>query len=114
MMQITVQKIYFDAIACGRKTVEGRVNTEKYKTLQPGMRIGFCAPEGNEVVYCFIEDLRVYQTFKDMLCQEGVENMLPGVDSLQKAIAIYEGFPGYADAVKEFGALAIRIRLCSC
>lgn len=113
MLNLLLKKKYFDAIKLGTKTVEGRLDGEKFKDLKPGMKISFTTIATNEVIWCVIEAIARYQNFADMLHAEGVENMLPGVISLTDGVAIYEGFPGYAQEVTKRGAVAIRIKVFS-
>lgn len=113
MLNLRLQKEYFDAIKSGRKTVEGRVNSPKYKNLICGAKIGFVCNKTEEKIICIIEALNVYSSFSQMLKAEGVSNMLPslGQEELNKAVSIYEGFPGYKEEANVFGALAIKIKI---
>jgi ASC-1-like (ASCH) protein len=111
MLHVSLRKQYFDAIRAGLKTVEGRLNAAKFKVLSSGMMICFTLSDSHEALYCIIETVTMYKSFEDMLEAEGVGNILPGVTSLEKAIAIYEAFPGYKEGVKDIGALAIRFKL---
>lgn len=111
MLNVSLQRKYFDAIKIGKKTVEGRLNSQKFYGLKRGMKMSFTTVDTNEVLWCTIEAIIVYKDFADMLCGEGVDNMLPGVTNLDEGVAIYESFPGYAQEVKKVGALAIRVKV---
>ena len=106
--------IYFDLIAKGIKTVEGRVNKAPLNTLQPGDILKFIdrdSPDRSidtQVVY-----VKTYPSFREMLQKEGLELCLPGITSLDEGVAIYHQFPGYEEAEKTLGALAIKITLIS-
>lgn len=113
MLNLSLQRKYFDAIKAGTKTVEGRLNNSKFKDLKPGMQMSFTAADTKELIICTVKELNIYPSFKDMLEGEGVENMLPGVKDLEEGIKIYEGFPGYKEEVNKNGALAIRIKVYS-
>jgi ASC-1-like (ASCH) protein len=112
MLTLSVQKIYFDAIVDGIKTVEGRINTPKFKTLKPLDYITFIEPDSNETIICQVTGLGYYPDFMSMLQTEGLCAMLPGVISVEQGVALYESFPSYQEKVKEFGALAIRLQVC--
>lgn len=110
MLDLSVQKKYFDAINAGIKTVEGRVNSNNFKDLKPGMPITFtCSDDYSKKINCTVQAINVYPDFKTMLKKEGLQNMLPGIKSIEIGVGIYESFHGYKDAVKKYGAVAIRI-----
>jgi ASC-1-like (ASCH) protein len=112
MIDLLVDKKYFDAIMAGTKTAEGRINSPNFKALKPGMPIAFtCASNSNKKVICEIIAINSYPDFKTMLKKEGLSNMLPGIKDLEIGVSIYESFHGYKQAVKKDGAIAIRIKL---
>lgn len=110
MLTLSLQQHYFNAIKQGSKTVEGRLNSSKFHDLKPGMSIQFKCGSTDQIIMCTVASMHVYADFKDMLLHEGLENMLPGVTSLEKGVNLYKSFPGYRDGVKKFGALAIVIQ----
>ena len=109
MIKISVKKIYFDAIKCGIKTVEGRINNPKYQNLTLGMDILFFLENTKETILCTITGLAKYLTFKDMLQAEKIENMLPGIQTIEEGIRLYESFGDYKKEVEIYGAVAIKI-----
>ena len=113
MLNLSLRQQYFDAIKLGLKTVEGRLNSPKFKDLKPGMNISFTSVNTNEIIVYTVEAMNVYANFTDMLQSEGVDKMLPGITSIDEGVALYENFPGYRDDVKKSGALAIRIKKVS-
>lgn len=110
MLNLTLNQQYFNAIKAGIKTVEGRLNKEKFHALKPGDTLTFTCKETGEILTCTVTTLHVYPTFEAMLQSEGLTNILPGANSIQEGVAIYESFPGFKEDVKEFGALAIGVR----
>ncbi|AXK60327.1 ASCH domain-containing protein [Candidatus Chromulinivorax destructor] len=110
MLKLSLRQCYFDAIKSGLKTVEGRLNSHKFKDLRPGMQINFSSIDTHETIICTVASIHVYANFKEMLIHEGLENMLPGVTSLDEGVNLYENFEGYREGVKKVGALAITIQ----
>ena len=111
MIDLLVDKKYFEAILAGTKTAEGRLNSPKFKLLKPGMPINFtCANNHSKKIICEIIAINIYPDFKVMLQKEGLANMLPGIKDLDVGVSIYESFHGYKQAVKKDGAIAIRIK----
>lgn len=108
-MNLTVQKCYFQAIAAGEKTAEGRIAKEKYLQLRPGDTITFHnATNEAEMLTVRVLQVRRYDSFRAMLEAEGVAAMLPGVTSMDVAVRTYESFGDYKAAVREYGAVAIQ------
>jgi|SRR3989339_702306 len=107
---LELQDQYFHAIVSGMKTVEGRLNSPKFKDLQVGMHISFRSQVMQQTIICLIEEISRYKSFKDMLLAQGVGNMLPGVVNIEQAVDVYESFPGYKDKVILLGAVAIKIK----
>lgn len=109
MLKLSLQQQYFDAIKSGHKTVEGRLNKEKYQKLVVGENIQFESPSNDKLI-CVIVGITTYSDFTAMLLAEGIQNMLPGVATVQEGVKIYESFPGYKQEVQKVGALALKIR----
>jgi ASC-1-like (ASCH) protein len=108
-LTLQVQTRYFDAIVSGLKTVEGRIAKPEYRALKPNGLITFIDPNGKS---CTAEICRVthFTDFREMLENSTVQACIPGA-SLDKALEIYRSFPGYREKEKEFGVVAIHIKL---
>ncbi len=108
--QLRLKLPYFQAIASGAKTVEGRLKKPELAALQPGDLIEFISEDDRtmraEVVYN-----KEYRSFREMLLQEGIARCLPGLSNLEEGIQIYHSFPGYKAKEKELGVLGIGIRV---
>lgn len=111
MLNLTLNQEYFNAIKAGIKTVEGRLNKPKFHTLKPGDPISFTCKETGEVLTCTVTTLHTYPSFEAMLQSEGLTNMLPWAENIQEGVAVYESFSGFKEGVKEFGALAIGVKI---
>ncbi|CAD5245357.1 ASCH domain-containing protein [Thermococcus camini] len=98
-----LQEEYLKAIAEGRKRIEGRLYDEKRQAIRPGDEIVF----ENKLV-CVVKDVRVYSSFREMLEKEGIENVLPGVGSVEEGVKVYRRF--YSDEKeKKYGVAAIEV-----
>ena len=111
MLNLSLQLQYFHAIKIGLKIVEGRPNSLKFKDIAPGDKISFTCVSTHEIIYCTVIAVTGYSNFYEMLDQQGLQNMLPGVNDIQQGVAVYENFPGYREKVKKYGAIAIEIKL---
>lgn len=103
---------YYEAILDGSKTWEGRTNAPRYATLRPGDEFIFHHAEdaSKPAFTALILDVRKFDNFHDML-EGSVQDFLPGLQTLQEAIDVYENIPGYRDQVKEHGAAAFHIKV---
>lgn len=111
-MHFNVQQAYFAHIAQGRKTAEGRIAKSKYRSLKPGQSISFSPNEdSSKVLNATVMETVVYDTFQQMLEQEGLSNMLPGVDSIEEGVRIYSSFGTYSEDVKKHGCVSVRFKL---
>lgn len=108
--KIALRKEYIEQIRNHRKTVEGRIFRGIFTDIQQGCRIKFFE-RGNShnFVHCIVSSTKRYDNFKVMLQEEGVQNCLPTVTSLQKASIVYN-IPKYKRQIAFYGALAIRLQ----
>ena len=108
----TVERPYLKWLANGQKTAEGRINTPARQKMQVGEQIFLFDSKNNQNILGVISFKHEYKTFREMLITEGVRNMLPFLkpEDLGQAVKVYESFPG-AERVKEFGCVAIGIRV---
>nr|WP_206206092.1 ASCH domain-containing protein [Thermococcus sp. JdF3] len=98
-----LQEEYLKAIAEGRKRIEGRLYDEKRQGIRPGDEIIF----ENKLV-CVVKDVRVYSSFREMLEKEGIENVLPGVGSVEDGVKVYRRFYS-EEKERKYGVAAIEV-----
>ena len=108
-IRVPLREPYFSQIADKTKTIEGRINSGQFKAMQPGERILFI--HGKKELPCTVVGKRVYSTFREMLAQEGVKNCLPGLQSIDAAVAIYHALPGFALRARQHGVVALEIHV---
>ncbi len=99
-----LEEEYLELIKEGKKTVEGRVKDDKRVRIKPGDKILF-----NRRLLVEVVDVREYDSFEEMLREEGLENVLPNVDSIEEGVEVYRKFYS-SGKEKMFGVLAIEIR----
>lgn len=91
-------------IASREKKAEGRIASKFVRNLKVGEKLLLFSKV--KFVVCNIKYLHFYKSFKEMLDVEGLENMVPFVETTQQALDIYNNFPGAA-RVKKLGCCAI-------
>ncbi len=84
---------YLCQILDGNKTVEGRLDKEERKNWAAGDVIRFEAD--NLCVYCRIEYVKRYGTFREMLEKEDFKKCLPKSPNIEAAVETYLGISNY-------------------
>ncbi|MDO4199496.1 MAG: hypothetical protein Q4D57_01870 [Clostridia bacterium] len=98
---------FLQYIDLGIKKAECRIATNNVKNFKIGEKLIL---KGNkEFVLCEITYMHFYKSFEDMISEEKTENIVPFVDSDDKALKIYKSFPGWW-RVKTMGCCAIGVR----
>jgi ASC-1-like (ASCH) protein len=113
--------VYYQ-IACNMKTVEGRAPDP----LRPDKNYGAIVPGDTLVIRAVDEEfkpldlpmpfmktavyVKTYATAKELLEQEGLQNVLPGFLSIEDAIELYHSFPGYIEREEKHGMVAIGLK----
>lgn len=91
----------FDAIRSGEKRIETRAATEKYTVIEAGDMIVFeCAREtfSKTVVVRYL-----WKTVEAMVKEVPLKKVIPWVETVEEAKAVYASFPGYEEKIKQFG-----------
>jgi ASC-1-like (ASCH) protein len=112
--EFTLQRQYLKLIETGLKTAEGRINSGGFAKLEVGSKVKFFEKNNpKNYVICEVLEIKSYLTFREMLESEGVENMLPGITSLEEGVQIYEKISGYRERCQKSGCLGLKIRVLS-
>ncbi len=113
--QLKVKNPWYAAISNGSKKVEARLSRgvfTKDRRPEPGacieiLRTGAVPKESiNATVIKNID----YPSFKELLNAEGLDNVLPGIASLDEGLKVYQTFYTVDDE-KAWGVVAIRLRI---
>jgi len=79
------------------------------KTIEKGDKLIIFGPN-QQRVDVIITDIVIYKTFDEMFKEEGLDNVLPEIGTVEKGIAVYRQWYS-SDAEKEFGVRAIKLKL---
>jgi len=105
IISINVQEPYHSFILEGKKTVEGRLNKGKFASINVDDVLEL---EPEKIRFSVIEK-NIYRSFKEMIEQEGIENVIPDKNNIDEAVDVYYKF--YTkEQEDEFGVVAIRIK----
>lgn len=102
-----VQEPWFSYIKKGFKTVEGHLNKGDFSNMKKGDIVTFT--NKGKTVDTLVTDVVHYETFKEMLEEEGLDATLPGKERLDDGIEVYRAFFS-EEKEKEHGVLAIKIK----
>tara|TARA_B100001758_G_C18246640_1_gene523499 strand:+ start:225 stop:569 length:345 start_codon:yes stop_codon:yes gene_type:complete len=98
---------YYNLIKNGNKTIELRLYDDKRKLLKKNDKIQFKNRINNEIIITVIDDLIIFESFKNALEGIDVEKCIPG-STLENALKIYEEI--YEEKYKINKVIAIFIR----
>jgi len=103
---------WFNHIASGRKNIEGRLYDEKRRKVKIGDCILFRSTNDkvDRLLHTIVIGLRRYNSFREMLINEGIERVLPGVHSIDEGTNIYYKYYSPLEEQK-YGVLAIEVDL---
>ncbi|XP_024319363.1 uncharacterized protein LOC100838225 isoform X3 [Brachypodium distachyon] len=82
-----VQEPYFTQLSAGTKNVEGRLAAGNYNRITQGSWLLF-----NKCLLLEVEAVRKYSSFLEMLQEEMISNVLPGILSIEDGVKVYRKF----------------------
>jgi ASC-1-like (ASCH) protein len=103
LYEIKAQEPYYTYIVNGEKTIEGRLNKGKFSRMQVGDHL--LINNGSKFK---IERRNNYDSFLEMVKEEGVENVVPDKKEIEEAANVYYNF-FTAEQEREFGVVAIEV-----
>ena len=106
----------FDAIKKGTKTVEVRANknqtsNDSVNKMRSGDTIIFHKIGTNEELMCMITRITLYQTVKDLLMQEDINQTLSSGRNLEEGIKSIESISDYKEQIAKNGVFAIVVHV---
>jgi ASC-1-like (ASCH) protein len=110
--EASLQEPWFSLIKNGTKTIEGRLSRGLYATFQVGEVIVWKNDSDSSALpfQTLIKRISKYDSFRQMLEQEGIEHVLPTVASIEEGVAVYRRFYS-EEQEKEHKVLAIEINV---
>lgn len=104
--KMEVQGIWFDLLVSGIKPIEGRKKTTKWAMLRVNQILEATCKETREVRLFRITHINEYEDLIEYLICEGLNRCLPGINSMEEAIAIYQQW-STPEELNEYKFLAI-------
>lgn len=98
-------KINFDTIKDGRKPIETRAATVKYKDMRSGDVLAIsCA---GETVEKEIKQVRHFASIDEMFAEVPLHSVMPLAETIEDAKKEYYSYPGYREKIAEHGLVAL-------
>jgi ASC-1-like (ASCH) protein len=91
MHECNVSSPWFEHIATGAKTVEGRLHKGVFALLRPNSRLLIKGPGGQQMRVTVARVTR-YKSFRSYLEAEGLRATLPGIETVSAGVRIYRKF----------------------
>lgn len=106
--KIHCQEPWFSLIRQGKKPVEGRKATERFKKIKALDTIEFFCD--SKSFTCWVEGVNRYSSVEEYLRSETLERALPGIFSMEEGIRIYLQW-STIEEIDRFGFLGIQVSL---
>ena len=101
-------KDIFKSIESGKKKVETRAATIKYKNISKGDEINFLC--GKEKFSKQVRSVKIYKSLKSLLKKYKPQDITPWVKDAKELEAMYYSFPGYKEKIKKSGIIALEVK----
>lgn len=106
----------FDKVRSGQKTIETRPrnpnSTKDYSNIQPGDMLVLVSLDTKEQIEKVVTFVHTYDSVEAMARNEDVQKILPGIDTPESLLAMYENVKkkwghDYARKLEQYGIVAI-------
>lgn len=102
-----VDKTDFETIVDGRKTIETRAATPKYRKVAVGDELVIRC--GKDTIVKVVKRVEIYPSIDELLAGVGLNNVMPLVKNVEQAKQEWYSYPGYRDKIAQHGLVAWHI-----
>ncbi|MBU4082341.1 hypothetical protein KKB98_00070 [Patescibacteria group bacterium] len=103
-----VDKVVFDTIKKGQKTIETRAATDKYRRIKAGDILVFVC--GDEKLDKSVEKVDIYKGIDEMIKVIDFKSVMSFVNSIDEMKKVYFSFPNYKEKIEKFGLVAFKLK----
>lgn len=100
-----VDRINFDQIAEGKKTIETRAATPRYNGIEAGDELELRC--GTDRITRRVLAVQHYDSVESIFQSADFSSVMPGVETLDDAKAAYYSYSGYEDKINRYGLIAM-------
>jgi ASC-1-like (ASCH) protein len=101
---------FFTQMKKGEKSIEGRLNKSWRKKVKTGDYITINNNDETDSFESEVIAVRRYRSFYELLVNEKLYKLLPGVKSIDEGLAIYRNFYTI-EQEEQFGVVAIEVKV---
>lgn len=101
----TVNSDIFEAIARGRKKIETRAATKKYRVIKTGDVVVLVC--GKKRIEKKVKKVELFKSITAILKKYKPTTINPQIHTIQEARAMWYSFPGYKEKIAKYGLVAI-------
>ena len=98
----------FDDIHSGKKRVETRAATVKYKNIKPGDVVVFVC--GEDKLVKTVTKVYRWKSIDEMVKEIPFKKIMPSISSVEAMKKVYSSYPNYDQKIKEFGLLGWELK----
>lgn len=102
-----VDKTDFETIVDGRKTIETRAATPKYRKVAVGDELVIRC--GKDTIVKVVKRVEIYPSIDELLAGVGLNNVMPLVKNVEQAKQEWYSYPEYRDKIAQHGLVAWHI-----
>lgn len=102
-----VNRDIFDAIRDGKKPVETRAATVKFRNIKAGDELEFVC--GKDSFKKSVKHVEVFKSIRDLLKKYKLQDINPQISSKDELKEMYYSFPGYRKKIEKFGIIAFEL-----
>lgn len=101
------QDIFLD-IKSGKKTVETRAATEKYKDIKEGDLIVLVC--GKDRFGKTVKKATIFKSIKPLVKAYPIKKIMPHISTEKELQRAYYSYPNYKEKIKKFGLIALELK----
>ena len=109
---MTLDAQHFQNVVSNKKIYELRVFDKKRRDILLGNKIIFTKKNSNETATKTISKILLFDNFRDALSTINLEELLPGISSLDDGVRLYENIPHstgtYKQGAQQFGLVMFK------
>ena len=103
-----VNKDIFEAITNGKKKIETRAATKKYRNIKAGDTLILACD--NRKINKKVSKVELFKSITEVLKKYKPEAINPRIHTIQEARNMWRGFPGYTEKIKKHGFIVFHLK----
>ncbi|MEK7493881.1 MAG: ASCH domain-containing protein [Patescibacteria group bacterium] len=100
-------KDVFEAVRDGRKKIETRAATEKFRDIKRGDAVRLVC--GDDAFTKTVKNTELFSSINALLEKYKPQDINPACASVKDIRAMYHSFPNYKEKIEEYGLIALEL-----